>query len=283
VSASEQRSWNCPNCNEELGELNPWCEYCFYDYGIKVYNPDTYYIRPIRFYHLTGVDCMNEDELQKDRAAYFGAKPMNPAEQRQADFFTKHREIILVKNMNKLQVLKYIEEYSIVASEGRAAVYAGHSILDEMEKKEKREGKTPGFERNRNVDETTSEAINIIKKKRLSRKEQVQKQIEQVFGLAGNPDAAKDAAAAVAARNLDGVVNRVQDTRKPNPFAKKVTREDEAIAAILSGDTAKLIVKEPLGEALIRTSEPQPATPEVKPETPKKPMYKNPFAKKDKI
>lgn len=216
---------------------------------------------------------MNEDELQKDRAAYFGAKPMTPAEQRQADFFTKHREIILVKNMDKLAVLKYIEEYSQVASEGRAAVYAGHSILDEMEKKEKREGKTPGFARDKNVDETTSNAINIIKTKKLSRKELIEKQIRELYQASGNPDAEKDASKAVTARNLDTVLkNKVQNTAKPNPFAKKVTREDEAIAAILSGDVAKLIVKTP---------EPQATVPEVKPEMPKKPMYKNPFAKKE--
>lgn len=187
---------------------------------------------------------------------------MTPGEELFAKFFKKHTDIMLVKNMTGLEIRKYIEEYSLVAAEARAAVYAGDTLLKDKEKN----GKTQGFARNANADETTSNAINIIKTKRLSRKEQIQKQIDELYRAAGNPDAAKDAEAAVSARNLSGVVNRVRDTRKPNPFAKKVTREDEAIAAILTGDTAKLIV---------RATEPQ-ATPEVK-----KPMYKNPFAKKE--
>jgi hypothetical protein len=235
-------TWNCPNCNEELGELNPWCEFCYYDYGTKVYNPDVTYVRDIRIYHLTRK-----------------AQPMTPGEELFAKFFKKHTDIMLVKNMTGLEIRKYIEEYSLVAAEARAAVYAGDTLLKDKEKN----GKTQGFARDKNVDETTSNAINIIKTKRLSRKEQIQKQIDELYKAAGNPDAAKDAEAAVSARNMSGVVNRVQDTRKPNPFAKKVTREDEAIAAILSGDTAKLLVRE------------QPKTEE------KKPMYKNPFVKKD--
>jgi len=234
--------WICPNCNEELGNYNPWCEFCYEDKQIKVFNPDVTYVREIRYYHLTEGT----------------AKPMTPGEELFAKFFKKHTDIMLVKNMTGLEIRKYIEEYSLVAAEARAAVYAADTLLKDTEKKTRGQG----FKRDENANETTSNAINIIKTKRLSRKEQIQKQIDELYRAAGNPDAAKDAEAAVSARNMSGVVNRVQDTRKPNPFAKKVTREDEAIAAILSGDTAKLIVQE-------------------QPEKPKKPMYKNPFVKKE--
>src|ERR1700681_4053172 len=187
-------TWTCPNCNEELGELNPWCEYCYENYHHKVYNPDVTYVRDIRIYHL----CRE-------------AKPMTPGEELFAKFFKKHTDIMLVKNMTGLEIRKYIEEYSLVAAEARAAVYAGDTLLKDSEKKTRGQG----FVKDKNVDETTTNAINIIKTKRLSRKELIEKQIKELYAAAGNPDSEKDAQAAVTARNLSGVVNRVQDTRSP--------------------------------------------------------------------
>ena len=240
--------WNCPKCGKELGDYNEYCEYCFIDSDrmVTIYNPNICFVRDIRQYHLSQ-----------------GDKAMNPEGELFANFFKKHTDIVLVKNMSILEMRKYREDYSIVAAEAKAAIYAVSQLIDKAEKDGK---KSQGFkEPDSNV---KSDAINIIKK-RLSKKEQLQKKIEQLYRDFGNPDAAKDAAKAVSATNISEVV-KVKNTI--NPFAKpKKTAEQEAIEAFLS--PAKLIMK------------PEQAKPTVdsklESDTPKITKSINPFATRE--
>ena len=166
---------------------------------------------------------------------------MTPGEELFANFFKKHTDIMLVKNMTLLDMRKYREEYSIVASEAKAAVYAASQLIDKEEKKGR---KGQGFKEDGNTD-VKSNAINIIKK-RMSKKEIIQKQIEELYRDFGNPDAAKDAARAVSATNISEVVkvkNTINPFAKPTKSAEQI-KIDEAIAAFLSPEPAKLIMKE---------------------------------------
>ena len=214
--------WLCPKCGEELGDYNEYCEYCFVDSDrmVTIYNPDICFVRDIRQYHLSQ-----------------GDKAMTPGEELFANFFKKHTDIVLVKNMSILEMRKYREDYSIVAAEAKAAIYAVSQLIDKAEKTSKgRNGQ--GFKEDTKNTDVKTDAINIIKK-RLSKKEQIQKQIEELYRDFGNPDAAKDAAKAVSATNISEVV-KVKNTI--NPFAKpKKTAEQEAIEAFLG--PAKLIMK----------------------------------------
>ena len=238
--------WNCPVCNEENGDYNAWCEFCYYDSITKIYNPTPFYIREIRYYHLSN-----------------GDKPMTPQEELFAKFFKKHTEIMLVKNMNQLEIQQYIESYSEVAAEAKAAVYAGDQLLKDKKKQSKREA---GFAPETN--KTQTDAINIIKQKKLSKKEIVDKQIRELYGLVetktgqkvgtSGEGAAKAAEKAMSARNMLTVVENKAQNNSRFSFKKALTPAEEAIQAILNPSPAKMIVDG-------KVTEPSAATPgEVK-------------------
>lgn len=238
--------WLCPACSEEHSDYNPFCEFCYQDSQNKIWNPDKYFIRDIRIYHLTN-----------------GAEPMTPQEELFAKLFNGEVKIAQAKTLLERNALR--EEACQIIFHAKVTVQAVDHVNEE-EKKAKRKVNGPGFESEKTT--TESNAINVIRK-RMSRKELIEKQIKELYAAAGNPDADKDANKAVSARNMSGVVNRVQNTAKPNPFAKKITKEQEAINAILNGGEAKLLIK------------PQVTVTEAIPES-AKPAYKNPFAKKVK-
>ena len=153
-------------------------------------------------------------------------KTMTPQEKLHATLF--FHETYLVKDMADLKLDAHIEKLSEVCFHGRARLDAAVAERNKRKVKPKQ-----GFESSPVVTNT----LNIIKEKRLSRKEQLKKDLEKIYGIMGNPDAAKDAAAAVSARNMDGVVNRVQDKRSPiaESFAKNAEKKqiDNAIESIL--------------------------------------------------
>jgi hypothetical protein len=213
--------WNCPQCGEEHGDYNEYCEFCKQDKDIKVYNPNRYFIRDIRLYHLSNGDT-----------------PMTPQEEYFQKLFNGEVKIALAKTPLERKALR--EEACQIILHAKVTVQA----VDHVDNEERKTRTTrQGLERDKNVDETTSNAVNIIKK-RMSKKEQIQKQLEELYTKAGSSDAVAEAAKATSARSLLGVLNRVQDTRSVNPFAKKASPVDDAIAAILSGETAKLIISE---------------------------------------
>ena len=203
--------WTCPVCNEELGELNGYCEYCRVYRNITVYNPDKYFIREIRIDYIT------------HRAS--GASEMTPQEELFSKLF--NHEKLLVKDMDILTLRAHREELAQIAFEARARLTAVDDE-DSSRKKVKKGDKPTGFERSLNVDETTTNAINTlkIKKEKLSKAEKIR---EGLLKLGIDPDAADKI---MSAKNLLTQVQKVQNHTKPivseekkipvfNPFEKK--------------------------------------------------------------
>lgn len=202
-----QRSWNCPNCNEELGELNGYCLYCKIERNKLVYNPDNYYIREIRIYHIS-----------------HGDKTVTPQEELFSQLF--NHEKILVRDMDVLTLRAHREELAKIAFEARARLTAVDDE-DNTRKKKANDDKPKGFERSVNTDETTTNAINAIKdrQKRLTKQEKIQAGLEKL-GIS-TADATKLMTAGVILGRLKN-----KEAEKPaeptsetkplfNPFAKK--------------------------------------------------------------
>jgi hypothetical protein len=193
--------WNCPRCQNELGELNGWCEYCRYAEDILVYNPDKYYIRDIRIYHLiaSGVSKMKDYKDMTEEEVINSIESnqnMTPQEKLFAQLF--YHETKLVKDMDLLTLRAHREELSKIAFEARARL----SAADAHEEKIKRDSnsKPKGFERSLNVDDTTMGAINKIKERqvRLTKAEKIQAGLEKL-GISST-----DAAKLMSAGNILG-------------------------------------------------------------------------------
>jgi hypothetical protein len=204
-----QRSWNCPRCNEELGELNAVCEFCKID-NVIVYNPDKYFIREIRIHHLI----------------HASETSMTPQEQLFKDLF--NHEKLLVKDMDILTLRAHREELSKYAFEARARLTAVDD--EEQGRKKKTEHEVRGFERSLNTDEITTNAINAIKdrQKRLTKQEKIQASLEKL-GIS-----TVDAEKLMSAGTILGRINRIKSQASPveeqkqtenkpifNPFEKK--------------------------------------------------------------
>ena len=204
-------TWICPQCSAELGELNGWCEYCKQSKDILIYNPDKYYIRDIREYHIISVD-----------------KPLTPQEELFSQLF--NHEKILVRDMDTLNLRAHREELKKIAFEARARLTAVDD--EENDRKKKSEPKGPqGFERSLNIDETSTDAINTIKErqKKLTKQEKIQAGLEKL----GIPTA--DAIKLMSAGTILGRLNKIKTetvtdtTINPseskqqifNPFEKK--------------------------------------------------------------
>jgi hypothetical protein len=165
-------TWICPQCSEELGEYNGYCEYCKQENGQLVYNPDRYYIRDIRIHYIISE--------RAERAK------MTPQEELFSELF--NHEKILVKDMDMLVLRAHREELSKIAFEARARLTAVDD--EENDRKKKRQGDgVKGFERSLNTDEATTNAINTLKdkQKRLTKSEKIR---EGLIKLGIDPDAA---------------------------------------------------------------------------------------------
>src|SRR5437870_2773844 len=150
-------NWLCPRCNEELGELNALCEYCRYADNTIIYNPDKYFIREIRIAHLVR-----------------GLTSMTPQEELFSQLF--NHEKVLVKDMDTLTLRAHREQLAQIAFEARARLTA----VDDEENGRKRQNApakgVTGFARSVGTDETTTNAINVVKErqKRMTAAEKVQ-------------------------------------------------------------------------------------------------------------
>jgi hypothetical protein len=246
--------WQCPQCNEELGDYNAYCEFCRFESKLTVFNPDKYFVRDICIYHIekevirmaNGNDendkqaktAMTKEEVLQSIEAN---ERMTPQEKLHAKLF--FHESYLVKDMNDLKLSAHIEELSQICFEGRARLGAATAERDKRKTKP-----AQGFERSLRTDETSTNAINIVKErvKRLSKKELIEKQLKELYSVAGVVEPAAEAAKAVSARNMSEVVNRVKETStsRLNPFAKKSSPVDDAINAILNPSNAKMIIKD---------------------------------------
>lgn len=211
---TETYDWICPKCNETLGELNGWCEYCRANDNIYVYNPDRYYIRDVRIYHLTEGT----------------AKPMTPQEELFSELFNHEKK--LVCDMDTLTLRAHREELAKIAFEARARLTA---VDDEDESRKKRktaEGKPTGFERSLNTDDTATNAINAIKdrQKRLTKSERVQEGLKKLYELSGAINPEKESNRVMSAQAIILEVQKkveeakqIKESAQPvfNPFAKK--------------------------------------------------------------
>jgi len=164
---------------------------------------------------------------------------MTPQEKLHAKLF--YHETLLVKDMDTLTLRAHIEELSHIAFEARARHGAAAA---EEQKRAKGDKKAKGFERSLNTDPTTSDAINIIKErqKKLTKAEQLKKNLEQIYKDMGLANAAAEAEKVMSARNIAGVVKAPNVTPIPtppsdgktinNPFARKREEQQNIQAAI---------------------------------------------------
>jgi len=234
-------TWNCPKCNEELGELNGFCEFCYIDNGSLVYNPDKYYIRDIRIPHICEA----------------GDKPMTPQEELFAQLFNHEKS--LVKDMDTLSLRAHREELSKIAFEARARLTA---VDDEEQGRKRKSAKAngpAGFERNLNIDEATTEAINTIKErqKRLTGKEKMLANLISLYEKGGmsHEEAEKTATSAMGAGNI---LARLKDKE-----SKDIIKDEAGLRSPLSQENGFTIKN--------------PSEQQIKPTTP----IFNPFAKKE--
>jgi hypothetical protein len=185
-------NWICPQCQNELGELNGWCEYCYVEFGIKIYNPDKYFIREIRIRYLV------------ERS-----ETMTPQEELFSQLF--NHEKLLVKDMDILTLRAHREELSKIAFEARARLTAADD--EENDRKKKNSSGPRGFERSLNIDETTSNAINTLKErqKRLTKSEKIR---EGLIKLGIDPGAADKI---MSAKNILSQVQKTQNHSNPEP------------------------------------------------------------------
>lgn len=204
---SLQRSWNCPRCQNELGELNGYCEYCKYEDETIVYNPDKYFIREIRISHITD-----------------GAKTVTPQEELFAQLF--NHEKLLVKDMDTLTLRAHREELAKIAFEARARLTAVDDEDNGRKKKANSDGKPKGFSRSVNTDETTTNAINTVKErqKRMTAAEKVQASLEKL-GIS-TADAEKLMSAGTILAKIKGKGDKAEEIIKGNEIRSPLSQEN---------------------------------------------------------
>ncbi len=209
--------WNCPRCNEELGELNGWCEYCYCKDKTIVYNPDKYFVREIRIMYITS------ERVEREK--------MTPQEELFKELF--NHEKLLVKDMDTLTLRAYREELCKTAFEARVKLSAVDDEEQERKKeKRKADGKPTGFERSLNIDETTTQAINVVKErqKKLTGKEKIKQGLIDLYrkGGASQLEAEKIADKAMGAGTI---LERVKDEE-----SRKIIKDDAGVRSPLSQD-----------------------------------------------
>lgn len=226
----QQRSWTCPNCNEELGELNGYCVYCKELRDKIVFNPDKYFIREIRIYHIS-------------HRATKGSE-MTPQEELFSQLF--NHEKMLVKDMDILTLRAHREELAKISFEARARLTAVDDEDNDRKKKSAPSG-ARGFERSVNTDETTTDAINAIKnrQKKLSSKEKMLANLAALYEKSGMTaaEAEKQAASAMGAGKI---LETIKDKKSKDILTNQETRSP------LSQDNGFVIQKSP--ESLSNTT-----------------------------
>lgn len=238
IDIQTAKLWYCSHCSAELGELNGYCVYCKEANNVTIYNPDKYYIREIRIRHICG-----------ERS-----EPMTPQEELFSQLF--NHEKLLVKDMDILTLRAHREELSKIAFEARARLTAvDDEDNDRKKKKNVVDGKPSGFSRSVNTDETTTNAINVIKERqrKLTGKE---KMLAGLIALYEQSGLSKAEAEAVATKAMGArtILERVKD---------------KASQDIIKGE----IIPGPSGVESFTMKKPE----EIKEN---KPMF-NPFAKKE--
>lgn len=162
---------------------------------------------------------------------------MTPGEELHAKLYNGYK--VKVKDMSDLDMRAFREELAKIAFEAKAGIGAVDDEERERKKARKKADGPSGFERNVNVDETTSDAINNIKKRaaKLSKQEKWKKTLMEDMFMSE-----EDADRAISARNIkdrigghsDGgpkadliasVLETAPEKKIFNPFAKKTETE----------------------------------------------------------
>jgi len=207
-------TWQCPQCQEELGAYNAYCTYCKEEKNIKVFNPDKYFVREICIYHLIT-----------------SGASMTPQEELFAQLFNGYKTNPKVNAMSDLELRAHREELTKIAFEARAYVGAVDDILKE------RKPKGPqGFRKSVNIDDTTTDAINTIKErqKRLTKSEKIQEGLLKMYEKSGmtREEAIKESNSLMKAGTIllqakakdskgEAEANKPPATPILNPFEKK--------------------------------------------------------------
>lgn len=206
IKEAESSGWICPECQNENGAYNAYCEFCKYEKNKLVYNPDKYYIREIRIRHIV-----------EPRG-----KAMTPQEELFAEFFQKHA--LIVKDMSILELREYREKLARVAFEAKAAVYAADSAEKELKKQKKTSGPS-GFERSLEQDGAATDAINTIKdrQKRISKLDRIQAGLEKLGITSTDATKLMSAGAILGRLKSKASEQAAPEPSKPifNPFEKK--------------------------------------------------------------
>ena len=173
------------------------------------------------------IQCLQAREVNRDECIKYnvdikGLFNMTPQEELFSQLF--NHEKILVKDMDILALRAHRENLAKIAFEARAKLTA----VDDEERERKRTNQTgKGFSRNLNIDETSSNAINTIKKRteKLSKFDKIREGLIKM----GMDEAAADSV--MSARNILDVTKKVQNQTAPeeteekkivfNPFEKK--------------------------------------------------------------
>jgi hypothetical protein len=151
---------------------------------------------------------------------------MNPQEELFAKLFNHEKS--LVKDMDMLSLRAHREELARIAFEARVRLTAADD--EEKERKKSSKAENRGFERNLNIDETSSDAINKIKNRqgKLSKMDKIK---EGLIKMGMSEEAADKV---ISARNIkdtvgghsdgsnkDGLVTKSENKLIFNPFEKK--------------------------------------------------------------
>ncbi len=219
--------WTCPICNEELGELNGYCEYCKVLSNTIVYNPNPYFVRDIRILHISDKDF----------------KPLTPQEELFAKLF--NHEKALVKDMDTLTLRAHREELSKIAFEAKARITA----VDDEEKTRKKgsDSKPTGFARSVNTDENTSAAINTIKErqKRLSGKEKMLQNLIDMYVAGGmsRAEAEKTASGSMGAGKILETLKKKEESGIPATDRSEQIIKGETLHSPLGQENGFVIMK----------------------------------------
>lgn len=126
---------------------------------------------------------LGEHAIERINDLQSRGKTMTPSEELYAKIFSGHAPV--VAQMSDLDLNAHREELAKIIFEAKACIGAADSEITERKKRKRKADGPTGFERNLNIDETSSDAINTIKErqKKLTAMEKIQKKLMEIPGM----------------------------------------------------------------------------------------------------